>query len=213
MKILIADDHALFRAGLRALLADIVESAVVLEAADGAQAVRMAQEHAPRLVLLDIAMPVLGGLAAVEQIKAAQPGVRVLVLSMHLNEEYVRRALAAGADGYLVKDAAPSELQVAVQAVLDGRHYLSPAAASLLIQQALPAIRGADPLQVLSPRQTEVLRMVAEGKSTKEIARVLDLSPKTIDIHRAQIMQRLDIHDIAGLTRFAVRVGLVGTER
>lgn len=212
MTILVADDHALFRAGLRALLAELAPGEAVLEAADGAEAVRLAAEKAPELVFLDIAMPVLGGLAAAAQIKAAQPATRVIVLSMHLNEEYIRRALAAGADGYLAKDSAPSELRVAVQAVRVGRHYLSPVAASLLIQQAMPGIRESDPLQVLSPRQTEVLRMVAEGKSTKEIARELGLSPKTVDIHRAQIMQRLDIHDVAGLTRFAVRVGLVGTE-
>lgn len=212
MTILVADDHALFRAGLRALLAELAPGEAVLEAADGAEAVRLAAEKAPELIFLDIAMPVLGGLAAAAQIKAAQPATRVIVLSMHLNEEYIRRALAAGADGYLAKDSAPSELRVAVEAVRAGRHYLSPAAASLLIQQAMPGIRGSDPLQLLSPRQTEVLRMVAEGKSTKEIARELGLSPKTVDIHRAQIMQRLDIHDVAGLTRFAVRVGLVGTE-
>jgi DNA-binding NarL/FixJ family response regulator len=212
MKILIADDHALFRAGLRALLADAAGSDGVLEAGDGAEAVRLTREHAPDLVFLDIAMPVLGGLAAIEQVKAAQPTVRVIVLSMHLNEEYIRRALAAGANGYMVKDSAPSELQVAVQAVMAGRHYLSPAAASLLIRQALPGIKESDPLQALSPRQAEVLRMVAEGQSTKEIARTLGLSPKTVDIHRAQVMQRLDIHDVAGLTRFAVRVGLVGTD-
>ncbi|MCY7305874.1 MAG: response regulator transcription factor, partial [Rhodoferax sp.] len=111
-----------------------------------------------------------------------------------------------------VKDSAPSELAVAVQAVMAGSNYLSPAAASLLIQQALPGMKNNDPLRSLSPRQIEVLRMVAEGKSTKEIARVLVLSPKTVDIHRAQVMQRLDIHDVAGLTRFAVRVGLVGTD-
>jgi DNA-binding NarL/FixJ family response regulator len=212
MKILIADDHALFRAGLRALLTDAAGSDGVLEAGDGAEAVRLTKEHAPELVFLDIAMPVLNGLAAIEQVKAAQPAARIIVLSMHLNEEYIRRALAAGADGYMVKDSAPSELLVAVRAVMAGRHYLSPAAASLLIQQALPGIRDADPLQALSPRQTEVLRMVAEGLSTKEIARALGLSPKTVDIHRAQVMQRLDIHDVAGLTRFAVRVGLVGTD-
>lgn len=212
MKILIADDHALFRAGLRALLTDAAGSDGVIEAGDGAEAVRLTREHAPELVFLDIAMPVLGGLAAIAQVKAAQPTARVIVLSMHLNEEYIRRALAAGANGYMVKDSAPSELQVAVQAVMAGRHYLSPAAASLLIRQALPGIKESDPLQALSPRQAEVLRMVAEGQSTKEIARTLGLSPKTVDIHRAQVMQRLDIHDVAGLTRFAVRVGLVGTD-
>lgn len=212
MKLLIADDHALFRAGLRALLSDIAGVEIVAEASDGAQAIRSAATTEPDLVFLDIAMPGVGGLDATASIKAARPQTRVIVLSMHLNADYIRRALSAGADGYMVKDSAPSELKVAVQAVMAGSNYLSPAAASLLIQQALPGMKEADPLQVLSPRQREVLRLVAEGKSTKEIARVLDLSPKTIDIHRTQVMQRLDIHDVAGLTRFAVKVGLVGTD-
>ncbi|MBU6261325.1 MAG: response regulator transcription factor [Burkholderiales bacterium] len=212
MKILLADDHALFRAGLRALLADIPGVEIVAEASDGAEAVRLAAATEPDLAFLDIAMPVLGGLAAVEQIKAARPQLRVVVLSMHLNSDYIARALGAGADGYMVKDSAPSELRVAVDAVMAGRNYLSPAAASLLIQQALPGIKEADPLRTLSPRQIEVLRLVAEGCSTKEIARKLELSPKTVDIHRAQLMQRLDIHDVAGLTRFAIKVGIVGTD-
>jgi DNA-binding NarL/FixJ family response regulator len=212
MRVLIADDHALFRAGLRALLADLAGVEIVGEAADGAQAVAMAAETGPDLVFLDIAMPGMNGLVATEQIKTARPQTTVIVLSMHLNTDYIQRALRAGADGYMIKDSAPGELRLAVQAVMTGQSYLSPAAASLLIKQALPAIREGDPLAALSPRQREVLRLVAEGNSTKEIARRLDLSPKTVDIHRAQLMQRLDIHDVAGLTRFAVRVGLVGTD-
>jgi len=212
MKVLLADDHTLFRAGLRALLCDIDGVQIVAEAGDGAEAVELAASTEPDLAILDIAMPRLNGLAATEKIKAAGPATRIIVLSMHLNEEYIRRALSAGADGYMVKDSAPSELTVALQAVMAGGNYLSPAAASLLIKQALPGMKGSDPLHMLSPRQVEVLRMVAEGKTTKEIARLLELSPKTVDIHRAQVMQRLDIHDVAGLTRFAVRVGLVGTD-
>ncbi|MEN9544733.1 MAG: hypothetical protein RLZZ598_1566 [Pseudomonadota bacterium] len=212
MKLLIADDHALFRAGLRALLSDIDGVKIVAEASDGTEAVQAAAASKPDLVFLDIAMPGLGGLDATVRIKAARPQTRVIVLSMHLNADYIRRALNAGADGYMVKDSAPSELKVAVQAVMAGSNYLSPAAASLLIQQALPSMKDADPLQVLSPRQREVLQLVAEGRSTKEIARALDLSPKTVDIHRTQLMQRLDIHDVAGLTRFAVKMGLVGTD-
>lgn len=212
MRLLIADDHALFRAGLRALLSDIAGVEIVAEASDGAEAVDLCTRCQPDLAFLDIAMPRLNGLLATQRIKTERPATRVIVLSMHLNEDYIRRALNAGADGYMVKDSAPSELSVAVQAVMAGKNYLSPAAASLLIQQALPGMKQNDPLQALSPRQVEVLRLVTEGKSTKEIARLLDLSPKTVDIHRAQVMQRLDIHDVAGLTRFAVRVGLVGTD-
>jgi len=212
MRILLADDHALFRAGLRALLSDIQGVEIVAEASDGVEAVQLCASCTADLVFLDIAMPHLNGLLATQRIKAARPATRVIVMSMHLTEDYIRRALNAGADGYMVKDSAPSELTVAVQAVMAGSNYLSPAAASLLIQQALPGMKNNDPLRLLSPRQIEVLRMVAEGKTTKEIARLLVLSPKTVDIHRAQVMQRLDIHDVAGLTRFAVRVGLVGTD-
>ena len=212
MKILIADDHALFRAGLRALLSGIEGVEIVGESADGLAAVELAASTRPDLVFLDIAMPRLNGIAAAERIKAAQPGVRVIVLSMHLTEEYIRRALAAGADGYMLKDLAPSELHLAVRAVMAGGHHLSPAAATLLVKQALPGLKSSDPLQALSPRQREVLRMVAQGHSTKEIARSFDLSTKTVDIHRAQIMQRLDIHDIAGLTRFAIKAGLVDAD-
>lgn len=212
MRIMLADDHALFRAGLRALLSDLPATEIVAEASDGHEAVRCAAEFQPDLTFLDIGMPGLNGLGALTQIKAAHPGIRVIVLSMHLNEDYIRRALGAGSDGYMVKDSAPSELRVAIQAVMSGQKYLSPAATSLLVLQALPAMREADPLQALSPRQREVLRMVAEGMSTKEIARALELSSKTVDIHRAQIMQRLDIHDVAGLTRFAVKAGLIDVD-
>lgn len=209
MKVLMADDHALFRAGLRALLTELAGVQVVAEAADGATAVQQAIQEQPDLVFIDIAMPVMNGLVATAQIKAACPAARVIVLSMHLNEDYIRRALNAGADGYMVKDAAPAELELAVHAMRVGQRYLSPAATSLLIQQALPSLREADPLQALTTRQADVLRMVAEGKTTKDMARVLHISPKTVDIHRTQLMQRLGIHDIAGLTRFAVRMGLV----
>lgn len=212
MRVLLADDHALFRAGLSALLGSLPGMVIVGEAGDGAAAVAMAIETQPDLVFLDIGMPGMNGIVAAGRIKEALPLVRVIVLSMHLNEDHIRRALNAGADGYMVKDAAPSELKAAVQAMAVGQSYLSPAAASLLIRQALPALRQADPLSVLTARQSDVLRLVADGKTTKDIARQLKLSPKTVDIHRTQLMQRLDIHDIAGLTRFAVRVGLVGPE-
>lgn len=194
---------------MAALLSAIPGTTIVGEAADGVQAIELATTLQPDLVFTDIAMPKLNGILAMAKIKAACPGARVIVLSMHLTEDHIRRALIAGADGYMVKDAAPSELGLAVQAMMVGQRYLSPAAASLLIQQALPILKQSDPLHGLTERQADVLRMVAEGNTTKDIARVLHRSPKTIDIHRSQLMQRLDIHDIAGLTRFAVSVGLV----
>lgn len=209
MRALLVDDHAMFRSGLSVLLQDIPGTIVVGEASDGAQAIELATSTQPDLVFTDIAMPVLNGIQATAKIKAACPRTRVIVLSMHLSEDHIRRALIAGADGYMVKDAAPSELGLAVRAMMVGQRYLSPAAASVLIQQALPVLKQEDPLRGLTERQTDVLRMVAEGNSTKDIARILRRSPKTIEIHRTQLMQRLDIHDIAGLTRFAVRVGLV----
>lgn len=211
MRVLLADDHALFRAGLSALLGDLPGMEIVGEAGDGAAAVELALSTRPDLVFVDISMPVMNGIVATTQIKTALPDTRVIVLSMHLNEDHVRRALSAGADGYMVKDAAPSELRFAVQAMRVGQSYLSPAATSLLIQQVLPALRLTDPLHGLTARQSDVLRMIAEGMTSKSIARELKVSPKTIDIHRTQLMQRLDIHDIAGLTRFAVRMGLVGS--
>jgi DNA-binding NarL/FixJ family response regulator len=211
MRVLLVDDHALFRSGMSALLSDIAGTVIVGEAADGVQAIEMAAITRPDLVFLDIDMPRLNGILATAKIKAASPETRVIVLSMHLSGDYIRRALIAGADGYMVKDSAPYELRLAVQAMMVGHRYLSPPAASLLIQQALPMLKEDDPLHGLTERQADVLRMVAEGKTTKDIARALCRSTKTIDIHRGQLMQRLDIHDIAGLTRFAVRVGLVET--
>jgi DNA-binding NarL/FixJ family response regulator len=211
MRVLLVDDHALFRSGMSALLSDIAGTVIVGEAADGVQAIEMAAITRPDLVFLDIDMPRLNGILATAKIKAASPETSVIVLSMHLSGDYIRRALIAGADGYMVKDSAPYELRLAVQAMMVGHRYLSPPAASLLIQQALPMLKEDDPLHGLTERQADVLRMVAEGKTTKDIARALCRSTKTIDIHRGQLMQRLDIHDIAGLTRFAVRVGLVET--
>jgi len=206
MRVLLADDHRLVRAGLRALLNEMADVEVVAEAGDGVDAVRLVAEHRPDIALLDIAMPRLGGLAALHQIHVSAPETRVLLLSMHDDDAYVTGAIHAGAAGYLIKDCAVEELAMALHAVARGDCYLSPSV-SRKLAHAFKAGTAATP--VLTARQTEILRLVAQGRSSKEIARVLTLSIKTIETHRAQIMERLGIRDVAGLVRYAVRSGLV----
>jgi DNA-binding NarL/FixJ family response regulator len=206
MRVLLADDHRLVRAGLRALLDATPSLDVVGEATDGEEAWRMIQELAPDAALLDIAMPKLSGLAVLQHVKAKGLATRVLLLSMYDNDEYVAEAVRAGASGYLIKDAAVEELGLALDAVRRGDVYLSPAI-SRKLAQAFSG--GARPTPGLTARQTQVLRLMALGRSSKEIARELDLSIKTVETHRTQIMDRLEIRDLAGLVRYAVRTGLV----
>jgi DNA-binding NarL/FixJ family response regulator len=170
-------------------------------------------QHQPDVVLMDIKMAGLNGLEATARIVRDQPGVRVVILSMYANEEYVIQALRAGASGYLLKDAGTAELEVAVRAAARGETYLSPAISRRMIQDYLQVVGGeGGALEQLTPRQREVLQLVAEGHSVKEIAQVLHVSVKTVETHRAQLMERLDIHDVAGLVRYAIRVGLVASD-
>jgi len=206
MKVLLADDHRLVRAGLRALLDATPSLEVVGEATDGEEAWQMILELQPDAALLDIAMPKLSGLAVLQQVRAKGLATRVLLLSMYDNDEYVAEAVRAGASGYLIKDAAVEELGLALDAVRRGDVYLSPAI-SRKLAQAFSG--GARPTPGLTARQTQVLRLMALGRSSKEIARELDLSIKTVETHRTQIMDRLEIRDLAGLVRYAVRTGLV----
>jgi len=210
-RILLADDHNLVRAGLRALLESMPGVEVVAEASDGEEAVRLVKELAPSIALLDIAMPRLSGLAALREIRISAPATRVVLLSMYDNHEYVTEAIQSGAAGYLIKDAAVNELALALAAVERGDTYLSPSVSRKLAQAF---ITRAEPAQesLLTARQTEVLCLVARGFSSKEAARHLNLSVKTVETHRAQIMDRLDIHDLAGLVRYAIRNDLVGDE-
>ena len=209
-RVLLADDHTLVRSGFRALLEQIDDVEVVAEAADGREALRLTEEHRPNLVLMDIAMPELNGLEAASRITKQFPDVSVILLSMHASEEYVSEALKTGAAGYMLKDAAAVELQLALKAVANGESYLSPAVASRVVAaRAEPADERATGLGRLTPRQREILQLIAEGNSTKSIARKLELSVKTVETHRANLMKRLDIHDIAGLVRYAIRMGLV----
>lgn len=210
VRVLLADDHAMVRAGLRKLLESIPDVEVVGEADDGLALLALAAQLQPNLVLTDIAMPGLNGLEATARLLKAQPETRVVILSMHQDEEYVRRALRHGAAGYLLKDAAPVELELALKAVLRGETYLSPAVSKGVLSDYVQRLRGDEkPAVILTPRQREVLQLIAESHSTKEIARRLDLSVKTVDTHRSGLMKQLDIHEVAGLVRYAMRTGLI----
>ncbi|MBK9711885.1 MAG: response regulator transcription factor [Kouleothrix sp.] len=218
IRVLLADDHALVRAGIRALLGNIDGVVVVAEAGDGREALRLIGEHQPDVVLMDIAMPGLNGLEAVARISKDFPDVHVLIVSMHANEEYVLHALRAGAVGYLLKGARAAELDLAVTSAARGEIYLSPSISRHVVNQYVLGAgaerpeQGAAPAERLTPRQREILQLIAEGRTTKEIAVLLSISVKTAEMHRAQIMQRLDIHDVAGLVRYAIRIGLITPE-
>jgi DNA-binding NarL/FixJ family response regulator len=211
LKILIADDHTLLRGALAALLAKLPDVESVTEAGDGRQAVRLVKEQNPDLVLMDIDMPGLNGMEATQRIHADHPKTKIIILSMHEREDFVAQALKAGATGYLLKNAAHTELETALKYVAAGQFYLSPA----ISRQVLDAVLHGGPtdLELLTTRQREILQLMAEGKPTRAIADTLHISVKTVDAHRAQIMQRLDIHDLAGLIRFAIRKGLISIER
>jgi len=203
---LLACDHSLVRSGIRSLLDHIFEIQVVAEAGEGYEALRLVKEHQPDVVLMDISMPNLSGLQATIRITKDFPNVRVIILSMHSNEEYVSRALASGAAGYVVKTCSADQLKQAIAIVASGKTYLGlpDAVADGAAEKAL--------LERLTPRQSEVLRLLAEGGSVKGIALSLNISVKTVETHRAELMNRLNLHDIASLVRFAVRVGLISLE-
>jgi len=213
IRVLLADDHTLVRAGIRGLLEGFAGIQVVGEADNGEEAVRLATELRPDVVLLDIGMPGLNGLEAAGRLAALDNTMRVLILSMHTSEEYVLRALRAGCAGYLLKRSAVSELEVAVRAVARGETYLSPAVSKQVVDDYVGRTGGStNPLDALTPRQREILQLVAEGHTSKEIGERLGLSFKTVEAHRGQIMERLGLDDLPGLVRFAVRVGLVSPE-
>lgn len=217
LRILLADDHKLVRAGIYKLLEQLPGVQVVAQADDGLQVLDLVAQLQPDLVVLDIEMPRCNGLDAARLLAQRHPQVKVLILSMYDNEEYLRHALAAGARGYLLKDAAPDELGQAITTLMAGRVYLSESLSRQLIgafvaDAAAPArgvVAAARASERLSPRQVEVLKLIAQGHSTKEVARVLQVSIKTAETHRTRLMQQLDIHDVASLVRFAVREGLV----
>ncbi|MEY2488790.1 MAG: hypothetical protein QOC70_732 [Verrucomicrobiota bacterium] len=212
-RVLLVDDHALVRAGIRSLLEKMPGVEVVGEASNGREALELVRSQLPNLVLMDIAMQNLGGLETLPRIVKNFPGVKVVILSAHANEEYVIRALRSGASGYMLKDAATVELELVINSVAQGKTYLSPSISRTVIDSYLERVGGeSSPLEQLTPRQREILQMVAEGKNTKEIASTLEISVKTVEAHRLQLMARLDIHDVPGLVRYAIRSGLVSPD-
>jgi DNA-binding NarL/FixJ family response regulator len=213
-RVLLADDHALVRAGIRALLEKTPSVEVVGEAGTGREALELVRSELPNIVLMDIAMTELGGLEALPRITKDFPSVKVIILSAHASEEYVIRALREGASGYMLKDSATSELELAINSVIHGKIYLSPSISRTVIDDYLQRVSGAvSPLEQLTSRQREILQSIAEGKNAKAIAADLDISIKTVESHRLQLMDRLNIHDVPGLVRFAIRNGLVSAER
>jgi DNA-binding NarL/FixJ family response regulator len=211
IRVVLADDHTLVREGIRALLEKVPSVKVVAEAADGREALALVRTHVPDIVVMDVAMAGGGGLEATDRILKEYPGVRVIILSMYSNEEYVLQALQLGASGYLLKNAASAELNLAIAAVARGDTFLSPAISRCVVDDRLRRSDLEKP-SGLTPRQREILQMIVEGKSTKEIAFLLNLSIKTVDAHRAQMMERIGIHDVPGLVRYAMRIGLVPPE-
>jgi DNA-binding NarL/FixJ family response regulator len=213
IRVLVADDHSLVRAGIRALVEKIEGVEVIAETGDGREALRLIQELEPHIVLLDLTMPELSGFEVLERTRREFPNVLTIVLSVHEAEEYAMRALSLGAVGYLPKSAASAELELAIRTVAGNEKYISPELSrKMFLEHAKDAAQGRSPLAELTPRQLEVLRLIADGHTTKDIARSLKISVKTVESHRAQLMDRLNIHEVAGLVRYAIRMGLVTIE-
>jgi len=213
IRLLLADDHTLVRGGIRALLEAAGGIEVVAETGDGREALELLIQFRPNVALLDIGMPGLNGLEVARRAAEQSPRTRVIVLSMHADATHVRQALKAGVAGYLLKGAAVAELPLAIAAVMRGETYLTPRISREVVEGYLrEGSSEAEPLEALTDRQREILQLIAEGKSTKEIAQALDLSVKTVETHRMRIMERLGIRDVAGLVRFAIRAGLVSSE-
>ncbi len=212
LKVLIADDHGVVRKGLRLLLEQYPELEVVAEAGNGRQAVQLAADLSPGVVILDVAMPLLNGIEAAEQILKANSAIGIIVLTMHADESYVLRALNAGVKGYLLKESAEEDLLRAVRAVAEGKPFFSPAITQTLLEDYMRVLKQdglSDSFELLTPREKEVLQLLAEGKTNKEVAGILDVSLYTIESHRTNMMQKLNLHNTAEIVLYAVRKNLV----
>jgi DNA-binding NarL/FixJ family response regulator len=209
LRVLIAEDHALVRAGFRALLQNIPRVQVVGEARDGPEALHLIETERPDIVLLDITMPHLSGIEVATRATKQFPQIRIIVLSMHAAEEYVWEALHAGAKGYLLKDSNTVELRLAIEAVARGELYLSPAISKYVVAGYVQRNGETTQFDQLTPRQREILQLIAEGYTTHAIAGMLNISAKTVETHRAKLMERLDLHDVTAIVRFAIRRGLL----
>jgi DNA-binding NarL/FixJ family response regulator len=213
IRVILADDHTLIRAGLRMVIDAQPDLTVVGEAADGRDALALAQQLHPDVAVLDIGMPSLNGIEAARQIVAESPGTAVVMLSMHSDEGYVLRALKAGAKAYLLKDSAEADLARAIRAAAEGKSFFSPAVGKVLLEdyvRKLERTGGEDSYDLLTPREREILQLVAEGKSSKEVANLLNLSVNTVETHRARVMQKLNLKGIPELILYAVRKGIIG---
>jgi len=215
-RVLLAEDHTIVRKGLRSLLDKETGIKVVEEAEDGREAILKAEELYPDVVVMDIAMPGLNGLEATRQIKKRFPDIKIIILTMHANEEYILQSLKAGASGYLIKKAAPAELISAINAVHKGNSFLSPSISRTVIDEYVRRSKeiseGEEGFEQLTVREREVLQLIAEGRKTREIAELLYISIKTVETHRAHIMNKLDIHSTAELTRYAIRKGIISSD-
>jgi len=212
VRILLADDHTLVRHGLRKLLEERPEWEVIAEAGDGREAVRLAEQHKPDVAILDVAMPLLNGIEATRQITRRVPGTRVLVLSMHADEAYVTQILQAGATGYLLKDSADVDLLKAVGETAKGKSFFSPAIAKVMLDDYVRQLADkgvTDRYEALSEREREIFQLIAEARTNKEIAALLNVSPSTVETHRAHIMEKLDLHSAAEIVLYAVRRGVI----
>lgn len=213
IKVILADDHAVVRTGIATMLASLGGIEVVGEACNGRQTLALVEQLRPDLLLCDVTMPEMNGLEVTKRVAKEFPNVRVIMLSMHASEEYVWQALKAGATGYLLKDTSASELGLAIKAVLRGQTFLTAAVSKQVVETYMHRLKSETPAtEVLTPRQREILQLIAEGKALKDIARMLNLSVKTIETHRTMMMDRLNIHDNVGLVKYAMRTGMISAD-